>query len=196
MMVNKKTQRLAAVEIGDVAMRLTIADVDQGELNIISTHTVPTRLSHEVDDDGRISPDKMTQLATVLNLFANLAENFGAENFLALATHPTRIANNAEAFADFLRKRTELDVQLVSGETEAALIFRGATYNRKLHPRQLVVDIGADHTELIASSRHQVDWLLTIPIGAARIAMPSREGASTARKRRSPPRSWPRTAPR
>ncbi len=58
---------------------------------------------------------------------------------------------------------------MVSGEIEAALAFRGATYNHKLHVGQLVVDIGGASTELIAAHRHQVDWVMSIPIGSGRM---------------------------
>ena len=161
--------RLAAADIGSNSLHLTIADVDEGELKIITREEIPTRLSQDVDDDGRISPEKMAQLAAILNLFKAIATSFEVQKFLCIATEATRASNNAEQFISFLCERTELDVQVISPELEAALTFRGATYSRKLHVGQLVVDIGGGSTELIASNRHQVDWMMTIPIGSGRM---------------------------
>jgi exopolyphosphatase/guanosine-5'-triphosphate,3'-diphosphate pyrophosphatase len=123
-----------------------------------------------VDDDGRVSPEKMTQIAAILNLFKAIASSYNVEKFLCIATEATRASNNAEQFISFLHERTGLDVEVVSREMEAALTFRGATYSRKLHVGQLVVDIGGGSTELIASNRHQVDWMMTLPIGSGRMS--------------------------
>ncbi len=164
-----KKMRLAAADIGSNSLHLTIADVDEGELKIITREEIPTRLSQDVDDDGRVSPDKMTQLAAILNLFKAIATSFEAQKFLCIATAATRASNNSEQFINFLCERTGLDVQVISPELEAALTFRGATYSRKLHVGQLVVDIGGGSTELIASNRHQVDWMMSIPIGSGRM---------------------------
>ncbi len=164
-----KKIRLAAADIGSNYIHMTVADVDQGELSIITREEIPTRLSQDVDDDGRVSPEKMTQIAAILNLFKAIAASFEVQKFLCIATEATRASNNAEQLIDFLCERTGLDVQVVSRELEAALTFRGATYNRKLHVGQLVVDIGGGSTELIASNRHQVDWMMTIPLGSGRM---------------------------
>ena len=161
--------RLAAADVGSNYLHLTVAEIDQGELGIIAKHEIPTRLSQEVDDDGRISLEKMTQIATLLKLFKAIAESYAAEKFLVIATEATRSANNADQFVDFLRERANVDVQVVSGELEAALTFCGATYDRKLFAGQLVVDIGGGSTELIAANRHHVDWMMTIPIGSGRM---------------------------
>ncbi len=164
-----KKARLAAADVGSNFIHMTVADVDQGELSIITREQIPTRLSQDVDDDGRISPEKMTQIAAILNLFKAIAAGYNADKFLCIATEATRASNNAEQFISFLHERTGLDVEVVSREMEAALTFRGATYCRKLHVGQLVVDIGGGSTELIASNRHQVDWMMTVPIGSGRM---------------------------
>ncbi len=164
-----KKIRLAAADVGSNYIHMTVADVDQGELSIITREEIPTRLSQDVDDDGRVSPEKMTQIAAILNLFKAIAAGYNAEKFLCIATEATRASNNAEQFIGFLHERTGLDVQVISREMESALTFRGATYCRKLHVGQLVADIGGGSTELIASHRHQVDWMMTLPIGSGRM---------------------------
>ncbi len=161
--------RIAAADVGSNNLHLKIADIDHGEMSVVAKHVVPTRLSADVDEDGRVSPGKMTQIAAVLNLFKAIADGYGTNKFLCIATEATRSANNGQQFIDFLRDRTGLDVELVSGDIEAALAFRGATYNHKLHVGQLVVDIGGASTELIAAHRHQVDWVMSIPIGSGRM---------------------------
>ncbi len=167
-MANRKV-RIAAADVGSNNLHLKIADVDQGELSVVAKHVVPTRLSADVDEDGRVSPGKMTQIAAVLNLFKAIADGYNTDKFLCIATEATRSANNGQQFIDFLRDRTGLDVEVISGDMEAALAFRGATYSHKLHVGQLVVDIGGASTELIAANRHQVDWVMSIPIGSGRM---------------------------
>ncbi len=165
----KKALRLAAADVGSNSIHLIIADVDKDQLKIILRHEMPTRLSQDVDDDGRISLDKMTQVAAVLNLFKSIVDSYDVNKFLCIATEATRSSNNSDQFVEFLRDRCGLDLQVISGEVEAALTFRGATYDHKLYSGQLVVDIGGGSTELIASNRHQVDWLMSIPIGSGRM---------------------------
>lgn len=167
--MSSKKRRIAAADIGSNNLHLKIADVDEGELSVVARHVVPTRLSQDVDEDGRVSPGKMTQIVAVLNLFKAIAEGYNTDKFLCVATEATRSANNGQQFIDFVRDRTGLDVEVISEEMEAALTFRGATYNTKLHLGQLVVDIGGGSTELIVAHRHQVDWMMTVPIGSGRL---------------------------
>src|ERR1035441_23808 len=52
-------------------------------------------------------------------------EKFGAEKVLAFATAAIRGASNGKEFIEIAKQRTGIDIQIISGDREAELIYYG-----------------------------------------------------------------------
>jgi exopolyphosphatase/guanosine-5'-triphosphate,3'-diphosphate pyrophosphatase len=146
--------RVGAIDLGTNSTRLLIADVADGGVDEIRRGLKITRLGEGVDSRGRLLPLPIARVRNVLSDFRRELDRLGAERTLAVATSAVRDAENGEAFLGEVEWSYGFSTQLLSGDDEALLTFRGVTAGRTLEPGTLIVDIGGGSTELILADRH------------------------------------------
>jgi exopolyphosphatase/guanosine-5'-triphosphate,3'-diphosphate pyrophosphatase len=87
-----------------------------------------------------------------------------------IATSAVRDAVNQNDFASYLLKATGLKLTVVSGEEEAALIFKGVKMAFGQIPgHSLILDIGGGSNEFILPTEDGIAWKNSFPLGMARI---------------------------
>ncbi|MDN4490486.1 Ppx/GppA phosphatase family protein [Demequina sp. SYSU T00068] len=148
--------RVAAVDCGTNSIRLLIADVAARadgslELTDVVREMVVVRLGEGVDRTGEFSAAALTRTFAAVDGYAALCREHGVESIRFVATSATRDAGNREQFLDGVRGRLGVTPEVISGEEEAALSFRGAT--AVLDPAHdapfLVIDLGGGSTEVV-----------------------------------------------
>ena len=89
----------------------------------------------------------------------------------AVATCAVREAENSQEFLEAVRRRTGIEVDVISGEEEARLIHLAARseFSSRLDPLFLV-DIGGGSTEFVVSNGSRVLLTESLPLGAVRLA--------------------------
>ncbi len=146
--------RVAAVDLGTHSTRLLVADVEDGCVVELAKRLKITRLGEGVDTRRRLLPVAIARVRNALTDFRREAEALGAAHTLAVATSAVRDAENGEAFLGEVEWSYGFSTQLLSGDEEAALTYRGVTAGRELPPGTLIVDIGGGSTELIQAESH------------------------------------------
>jgi exopolyphosphatase / guanosine-5'-triphosphate,3'-diphosphate pyrophosphatase len=157
---------VAAIDIGTNSVRLLIAD-DRGRP--LERHMQITRLGQGVDKTGTLHVDAIARTTQVLRGYASLIERHGANGIRATATSAARDARNSHEFFDQAEAALGIRPELLSGDEEALLSFRGATSG--LDPGQgpfLVVDIGGGSTEFILG-QGAPEALISIDMGCVRM---------------------------
>ena len=148
--------RVAAFDCGTHSLRLLIADVDPvaHTLTDVARDMTIVRLGQGVDKTGRLADDALARAFATADEYSARCRRLGVERARFVATSATRDASNRQVFVDGIRERLGVEPEIISGEEEAVLGFRGAT--RALaqgHPGPfLVVDIGGGSTEVILGS--------------------------------------------
>jgi exopolyphosphatase/guanosine-5'-triphosphate,3'-diphosphate pyrophosphatase len=107
-------------------------------------------------------------LAAVDKFAAEIVKR-GVEKIRFCATSATRDATNRHLFVDGVRERLGIELEVISGEEEAALSFAGAIQD--LHPSDgpfLVVDIGGGSTEFVFGTA-SVESAKSVNIGCVRM---------------------------
>ena len=94
------------------------------------------RLGKSALADGALSPKAMRKGLEALLKMTTLARLKGAGEIVAVATSAVREAANGREFLAQVRALTGLDVRILSGEEEGALIFRAVQHAVDLSPRQ------------------------------------------------------------
>src|SRR4051812_21085842 len=122
---------VAAIDIGTNSVRLLIADDGGRELE---RHMQITRLGQGVDKTGSLHADAIARTTHVLRGYASLIERHGASRIRATATSAARDASNSHDFFDQAEAALGVRPELLGGEEEALLSFRGAT--SRLDPGQ------------------------------------------------------------
>lgn len=165
--------RVAAVDCGTNSIRLLIADTDGRTLTDLVRTMEIVRLGQGVDVTGRIAPEAMERTVRVARSYAQQCTDADVERVRFVATSASRDAQNAadftagiaEAFAGF-----GTVPEVVSGDEEAQLSFRGATSvaAESTPAPYLVVDLGGGSTEFVLGVR-QVEATRSTNIGCVRL---------------------------
>ena len=160
---------LAAIDCGTNSTRLLIARGSGADkVPLVRINTI-TRLGQGVDRTGRLDPDAVDRTVAVLRGYRGLLEDHGVERVRMTATSAARDAANRDDFFEAAEAAVGTRPELLSGEEEAALSFRGAT--AELDPADgpfLVVDIGGGSTEFIVGT-DDVDRAMSVDIGCVRL---------------------------
>src|SRR5690606_3448814 len=146
--------RVAAIDCGTNSIRLLVADVDPaaGTLVDLDRRMEIVRLGQDVDRTGRLAPEALERTFAACRRYAEVIAELGATRIRFVATSASRDADNRADFVAGVRAILGVEPEVVSGATEAALSFAGAT--RELagigaEAPYLVVDIGGGSTEFV-----------------------------------------------
>ena len=165
------SDRVAAVDCGTNSTRLLVAD---GEGRTLDRRMHITRLGQGVDATGMLLPDAIERTIDVLRRYRSAMDEFGVERVRMTATSAARDAANREEFFALAGETVGTRPELLTGEDEARLSFRGATAELDADEGPfLVVDIGGGSTEFAVGprpgTRDEPEGALSLDIGCVRL---------------------------
>ncbi len=165
--------RYAAIDVGSNSVLLLVADVDEeGRLTAVTEGQRITRLSERYYINNRLVRAARERTAEAISDFVRVARRSGAESIAAVGTSVLREAANGADFRQQVRQECGLPIEVISGEQEAELAYRGNLYDRRLPPtdgERVVVDIGGGSTEIVRGLGEQIIHRVSHPLGAVRI---------------------------
>ena len=168
-MVEEQPMRVAAIDCGTNSIRLLIADIDGNNFREVVRDMEIVRLGQGVDETGQFHPDAIARTLAAVDKFAAEIAKRGVEKIRFCATSATRDATNRHLFVDGVRERLGIELEVISGDEEAALSFSGAI--KDLNPSNgpfLVVDIGGGSTEFVFGTS-TVEAARSVNIGCVRM---------------------------
>lgn len=139
-------RRIAAIDLGTVSSRLALATLRDGKIASMEKRTVITDLGEGVDATGRFCAAAIERVLDACRGFSELIAAFGPEAVGTTLTSAARDAANGEELLAGLRA-LGLAPQVISGEVEARLTFRGVASDFP-GERIAVADSGGGSTEL------------------------------------------------
>ncbi len=164
---------LAAIDIGTNSVHMVIVRVDAAlpSFNIIGKEKDTVRLGEFCEDTGNLTEEAMARCIAALKRCMKIADRFGANDVVAVATSAVREAGNGQIFIDRVKSEVGLSVDLISGTEEARRIYLGAISGMELKGRpHVVIDIGGGSTEIILGSGGPPDFLSSSKVGAVRLS--------------------------
>jgi len=165
-------KRVAALDCGTNSIRLLIAEENLGASTFteISRKMSIVKLGEGVDKNKAFLPDAISRTLAALKVFAADISEAGVEQVRFCATSATRDAQNRDEFLIPVAQILGITPEVISGEEEARLSFKGATQGLdKTSGPFLVVDIGGGSTEFVFGSDH-VDAARSVNIGCVRMS--------------------------
>lgn len=167
--------KLAAIDIGSNAARLLITDVFQGKRkqpefiksNLIR---VPLRLGFDVFDTGEISEARAERLISTMKAYRNLLDAYDIKHLKACATSAMRDARNSKEIIKRVKKETGIDIEIITGDVEAALIYE--THIAEGLDRDILylyIDVGGGSTEITFFLNEKVVFKQSFNIGTIRL---------------------------
>ncbi len=157
--------RAAVIGIGSNSVRMLVAETNGQDMNRISRERAGTRLFAGLDEQKRLSAEAMLVSCDAVRRMAESAKGQHVERIDLFATSATRDAANRQEFAELLRQETGLELEICSGNEEAALSFFGATDGGDSG----VIDIGGGSTEIIFGQGMNIRCAFSCQLGAVRL---------------------------
>jgi exopolyphosphatase/guanosine-5'-triphosphate,3'-diphosphate pyrophosphatase len=166
--------KFGAIDIGTNAARLLIGEVckegDHAFIKKLSYTRVPLRLGGDVFDNGIISPKKEEEFIKTIKAFKLISEIFDVKDLRACATSAMREAANGEKVAKEIFKQTKINIDVISGDEEARLIF-GTFFLLDFDKNIpfLVIDVGGGSTEISVFEKGEKVAAKSFQIGTVRL---------------------------
>ena len=170
-----KIKKYAAIDIGSNAMRLLIANIveqdgKETQFNKNSLVRVPIRLGQDSFTIGEISNDNIERMVDAMTAFRLLMKVHKVEKYMAFATSAMREANNANEVIDIIKKKSDIKIEIIDGEKEAAIIAStDLHYLLKTDKTYLYVDVGGGSTEFSLFSNGKIVVSKSFKAGTVRL---------------------------
>jgi exopolyphosphatase / guanosine-5'-triphosphate,3'-diphosphate pyrophosphatase len=168
---DEKPGRVGVVDLGTNSIRLLVASAGPSEdegLEEFARDMVITRIGEGVDRTGRIDREALSRTVDVLERYCRRARALHAERIRVSATAAVREASNRDQLEASVRTHAGPELEVITGEREAALSFLGATHGLDAPGPFLVLDIGGGSTEF-AVGTEQPDASISTPMGSVRL---------------------------
>lgn len=159
----------AVIDIGSNSIKMRLAEIKNGRVNLLRDETEVVRLGRGMTKDGTLSLESMKiSCGTVLKM-VKTAQKFQAEIFIA-GTMALRSAKNSEEFLKMVKDATGFEVHVLSGEDEAKYSWLGAVDGFNFPGDVIMFDTGGGSTEFVCGSGGAVKKIVSVPIGAVIIS--------------------------
>ena len=158
------------IDLGTNTFNLLIADVKNNQLNVAVNLEFPVKIGKGSLIDNFITEPAMQRALTALSQFKSYIDKFEIIEIKALATSAIRNAINGNHLISKVKELFNIDISIISGDTEALLIYLGASNSFKLpNDEVLVMDIGGGSVEFIIGRNDKIIWKQSFDIGAVRL---------------------------
>src|SRR5260221_90850 len=114
--------------------------------------------------------EPIAQTAKAVAKFASLARDQQASSIRVVATSAARDAVNRADLLRAIEDTSQLKVEIISGDDEAQMVFRGVTSDPKLLANKLLIlDVGGGSTEFIIGEGKHHQFRQSFDLGTVRL---------------------------
>lgn len=153
--------KIGIIDIGSNSVRLALLADGKTLYKEIKT----TRLSEGLSISGKLSSAAIERTARAAADFKLQAEREGVEKVYAFATAAVRGAVNGSDFTDCCKKLYGIDIDVISGITEAKIAILGALGNADGG----IIDLGGASCEVTVQEKGTTVYSKSVDVGAVRL---------------------------
>ncbi|MHC1779259.1 MAG: hypothetical protein AB9922_03360 [Bacteroidales bacterium] len=163
--------KIAVFDLGTNVFNLLIARVSKDKCEIREVVKEGNHIGKGGFKSAGLTKEAIDSSLEVLDrMYSKIEDAGGADHIKAFATSAIRDASNGEEFVKLLRERYAMDAEIITGDREAELIYKGIResillYNEKV----LMLDIGGGSNELIIADKDKIFWKESFPLGVIRM---------------------------
>jgi exopolyphosphatase/guanosine-5'-triphosphate,3'-diphosphate pyrophosphatase len=166
--------RVATLDIGTNSVLLLIAETGPNGLVPLFERATITRLGEGVDRTRRLAPAARERTLACIEEYARDIARYGVAHSAAVGTSALRDAQGGASFTAELARVLGFTPQVIDGQREAELTFRGALSGLTLGAGNLAVfDVGGGSTEIVQGTlgptRAEVTSAVSLDIGSVRL---------------------------
>ncbi|MCR8746044.1 Ppx/GppA family phosphatase [Romboutsia lituseburensis] len=161
--------KIGTIDIGTNSMRLLIGEYKNGKIENRKKFVNTTRIGQGVDKEGYISQEAINRNIDALKEFAKLCNDENCEYVYSMGTSALRDSKNGDEFVQLAKNETGISIDIISGEEESNLGFKGVLEGLEGNNDILVIDIGGGSTEFIIGDREGIKFAKSENVGALRM---------------------------
>jgi len=163
--------RVAIIDLGTNTFNLLIADITEDKnYNIVFTDKAGVKLGKDGINNRIITPEAFQRALDGISKHLVNIRLYKAEKTIATATSGIRSTENGLELVAEIEKQFGIHVNIVSGDDEAELIYRGVKQVVPFgHENALILDIGGGSNEFIIANKNGLLWKQSFNLGIARL---------------------------
>ncbi len=163
-------EKIAIIDCGTNTFHLMIVSIENGTANILTKEKLPVKIGEDGINQRIIQPAAIERAIKTITYFNEVIKNHSVNNIYGFATSAFRNAANGGELRDLIDQKTNIKINIISGDREAELIFKGVSSAIDIgFEPALVMDIGGGSVEFIIGSSNKVYWKQSFEIGAQRL---------------------------
>lgn len=158
-MIDKSLQApryFAAIDLGSNSFHMLVVQIEAGQTKEVMRYKQRVRLAAGLDADNRLSEEAIARGVSVLETFTAKLSRYSPLDVKTVATHTLRVATNRQEFLDKALALFNYPIQVITGEQEAELVYRGVQASEQAKGKTLVIDIGGGSTEIAIGDQQQL----------------------------------------
>ncbi len=163
--------RYAVLDLGTNTFNLLIAESNEKHKYKILLNTKEgVKLGEGGINQKIINEAAFLRGLSAISRHMELINNLKVDYIRAIATSAIRDASNGQEFIHALKLKFNLDVTIITGDTEAEMIYLGVKQTLPDFGQIfLILDIGGGSNEFIIGDHSQILWKRSFPLGMARL---------------------------
>ena len=163
-------QRVAIIDCGTNTFNLLVKEKVEGKWKTLFKTKLPVKLGAGGFSENVLMPNRMARGIDALYTYKNVIDSLGVKDVRVFATSAVREASNGVEFVARVKKHLNFDMEVISGDREAELIFEGVVQTtEEIKEDYLIMDIGGGSTEFIFVRDQKPLWRKSYLLGVSRL---------------------------
>jgi len=163
-------EKIAIIDCGTNTFHLMIVSVDNSGYTLETKFKYPVKIGEGGIEDKIITEAAQERGLNALIFFKEKIVEYKVNTIKATATSAFRNAVNGIDFRNLIQDETGINIEIISGDREAELIYKGVKTALKLDQLpELIMDIGGGSVEFILCNQSEIFWKQSFEIGAQRL---------------------------
>ncbi|MDG4555052.1 MAG: Ppx/GppA phosphatase family protein [Candidatus Competibacter sp.] len=165
------TDVVAAIDLGSNSFHLIVARIANGHVQVLDRLREMVQLAAGLDNRNRLSEESQQRALDCLARFGQRLRHLAPEQLRIVGTNTLRQARNSTGFLSRAEQVLGHNIEIVSGQEEARLIYLGVAHSvADVAGQRLVVDIGGGSTELIVGEKFETRSLTSLKMGCVSLS--------------------------
>ena len=165
-----ENKRVAIIDCGTNTFNLLVKEKVEGKWKTLFKTKLPVKLGAGGFSENVLLPNRMARGIDALYSYKNVIDSLGVKDVRVFATSAVREASNGNEFVARVKRHLNFDMEVISGDREAELIFEGVVQTTaELKEDYLIMDIGGGSTEFIFVRDQKPLWRKSYLLGVSRL---------------------------
>lgn len=159
----------AVIDLGTNTFNLLIAEVHHQMFAIMHSSKQPVKLGQGGMESKCLTEEAIDRGLKCLKDFKSICEEHQVTDVRLLGTSALRNADNSDEFISLIKHSLDWNIEIINGELEFELIFKGVAASMNIIRPSLIMDIGGGSLELIYVEKNTLVKAASFECGVARM---------------------------